>query len=78
MLGKEVRMRRLFNARSGKFLAVAVDHATAYGVIPGIDSIAATMERIVNAGPDAVTMTKGIANKVFRPFAGQLPAPGGP
>ena len=73
MLGKEVRMNRLFTKESGKILVIALDHAIGWGVIDGIADIQKTMERIIEAAPDAVTMLKGTAHKVFRPFAGSIP-----
>src|SRR3989304_8759738 len=72
-LGKEVRLRRLFNKKSGNILVIALDHAVGWGVIPGIDDIHRTMEKIVKAKPDAITMLKGTAVKVFRPYAGTIP-----
>lgn len=73
MLGKEIRLNRLFNRDSGNMLSIALDHAIGWGVLPGIDDIHGTMEKIVEAGPDAITMMKGTAQKVFRPYAGTVP-----
>lgn len=72
-LGKQVRLNRLFNKESGNILVIALDHAIGWGVIPGIDNIQKTMEKIIEAEPDAITMLKGTADKVFRPFAGSIP-----
>lgn len=72
-LGKQVRLNRLFNKKSGRILVIALDHAIGWGVIPGIDDIRKTMERIVEAQPDAITMLKGTAKRVFRPYAGSIP-----
>ena len=72
-LGKEVRLKRLFNQSSGNILVIALDHAIGWGVIPGIDDIHKTMGKIVEAKPDAITMLKGTAEKVFRPYAGSIP-----
>lgn len=72
-LGKQVRLNRLFNKKSGNILVVALDHAIGWGVLPGIDDIHGTMEKIVEAAPDAVTMLKGTAEKVFHPYAGAVP-----
>lgn len=72
-LGKDVRLSRLFNAKSGKILVIALDHAVGWGVVPGIDDIHGTMEKIIAAAPDAITMLKGTAEKVFRPYAGTIP-----
>jgi len=73
ILGKEVRLNRLFNRKSGNILVIALDHAIGWGVLPGIDEIHKTMELIVKAGPDAITMLKGTADKVFRPYAAAIP-----
>jgi DhnA family fructose-bisphosphate aldolase class Ia len=72
-LGKEVRLNRLFNQKSGKVLVIALDHAVGWGVVPGIDDIHGTMEKIIEAAPDAITMLKGTAEKVFKPYAGTIP-----
>ncbi|MBI4243739.1 MAG: fructose-bisphosphate aldolase [Planctomycetes bacterium] len=72
-LGKEVRIRRLFNTKSGNILVIALDHAIGWGVIPGIDDIHKTMAKVVEAKPDAITMLKGTAEKIFRPYAGYIP-----
>lgn len=73
LLGKEVRLNRLFNRKSGNILVIALDHAIGWGVIPGIDHIHKTMKKIVEAQPDAITMLKGTAKQVFPPYAGTIP-----
>jgi len=73
LLGKKVRLNRLFNKESGNILVIALDHAIGWGVIPGIDNIHKTMEKIIEAQPDAITMLKGTAERVFRPYAGTIP-----
>lgn len=72
-LGKQVRLNRLFNKESGNILVIAIDHAIGWGVIPGIDNIHETMEKMVEAQPDAITMLKGTAKQVFGPYAGTIP-----
>ncbi|MBS3966722.1 MAG: hypothetical protein KGZ60_05695 [Truepera sp.] len=71
-LGKAIRLNRLFNAGSGKLLAITVDHPITRGVLPGIVDINDAMRKIVAGQPDAITMHKGIAEKVFAPYAGQV------
>jgi len=72
-LGKEVRMRRLFNKDSGKILVIALDHAVGWGMIDGIKKIDETIKEIVSADPDAITMQKGIIEKCFTEYAGRIP-----
>jgi fructose-bisphosphate aldolase, class I len=69
-LGKEVRLKRLLGP-SGRLLAITVDHPITRGLMPGLEDIRTTMRKVVAGGPDAITMQKGIAEKVFAPYAGQ-------
>jgi len=73
MLGKEVRLNRLFSSKSGNILVIALDHAIGWGVIDGIADIRSTMEKIIESQPDALTMLKGTAQRVFAPYAGSIP-----
>lgn len=74
MLGKEVRMNRLVNPASGKMMAITVDHAISRGIAPmtGLQPIQSTIDKIVAGRPDAMTMTKGIAEHCMYPHAGKV------
>jgi fructose-bisphosphate aldolase, class I len=74
-LGKKTRMRRIFSHPSGRVLTVAVDHMINYpvGLPDGLRNMASTLEQIVAGGPDAVTMNKGIATRLWGPHAGRVP-----
>jgi len=72
-LGKEVRLRRLLNKKSGHLLAIALDHAVGWGVIEGIERIQETIDTVVGAEPDAITIQKGIADKCLWKWAGRQP-----
>jgi class I fructose-bisphosphate aldolase len=63
-LGRTIRMRRLFGA-SGRTVTVALDQAVPRGVAPRLADIAPTYASVAAAGPDAVTMFKGLAAVVF-------------
>ena len=69
-LGKQVRLRRLFNRKSGHLLAIALDHAIAWGVIEGTENIQATVDTVAASEPDAITIQKGIAEKCMGKWAG--------
>lgn len=60
---KEYRLNRLFNARSGRCLDVAVDHGffNQPGFLKGIESMPAVIQTLVDAGPDAIQLTVGQA-----------------
>lgn len=70
-LGKEIRLKRLLNEKSGKILAITVDHSIARGIQTGLIPIKNTIDRIVAGKPDAITMHKGIAESCFAPHAGK-------
>ena len=70
-LGKEIRMKRLLNPKSGKLLAITVDHSIARGIQTGLIPIQKTIDSIVAGKPDAMTMHKGIAESCFWPHAGK-------
>lgn len=74
-LGKQVHLNRLIKHPSGKFVGITVDHAIARGVIenPGLIPIHETVRKVAEGQPDAITMQKGIAEKVFGPYAGKIP-----
>jgi len=72
MLGKQIRIERIKNAASGRIFTVAVDHAPSYGVLAGIEDIRSVVDRIAGAGPDAMVMMKGVAERCFAPHAGNV------
>ena len=72
MLGKAVRMNRLVNPESGKFMAITVDHSLSRGILKGLIPIQETIDKIVVGRPDAITMTKGIAESCWWKHAGKV------
>lgn len=71
-LGKEIRMKRLFNEQSDRLLAIAVDHSISRGIFDGLIPIRETLAKIVAGEPDSITMHKGIAQNCFAPHAGKV------
>ncbi|WP_304065863.1 class I fructose-bisphosphate aldolase [Megamonas hypermegale] len=71
MLGKKVRMSRLINPKSDKMMAITVDHSISRGIMQGLIPIQDTIDKIVAGGPEAITMTKGIAEICFPQHAGK-------
>jgi len=74
MLGKEIRMSRLVNPVSNKMMAITVDHATSRGIAPmtGIQDVQSAIDKIILGKPDAMTMTKGIAERCMYQHAGKV------
>ncbi|AIJ24747.1 MULTISPECIES: class I fructose-bisphosphate aldolase [Amycolatopsis methanolica group] len=63
-LGRAIRLRRLFG-ETGRTVTVALDQAVPRGVAPRLADIAPTYAAIASAGPDAVTMFKGLAGALL-------------
>jgi DhnA family fructose-bisphosphate aldolase class Ia len=61
------RMRRIFQS-DGKAFIVAMDHAGAMGVLPGLENPGQTLELVLAGGADAILTTYGVATH----FAEQL------
>ena len=74
-LGKAVRLNRILAGRKRRVLTVAVDHMINYplGLPNGLRQMKATLSKIIEGEPDALTMNKGIAARFWEPFAGQAP-----
>lgn len=72
----QYRLNRLFNARSGRALDVAVDHGAfhEHAFLAGIEDMPRTVETLVEAGPDAIQLTLGQAPLLQRIRGKQKPA----
>ena len=60
---KDFRLKRLFNAKSGRCFDVAVDHGffNQPGFLQGIESMPKVIQTLVDAAPDAIQLTVGQA-----------------
>lgn len=71
-LGKDIRMKRLLNEKSGNLLAITVDHPIGRGMLHGLIPIRKVLDELAAGNPDSLTMTKGIAQNCFAPYAGKV------
>lgn len=60
---KNFRLKKLFNAKSGRCFDVAVDHGffNQPGFLNGIENMQKVVATLVDAGPDAIQLTLGMA-----------------
>ncbi len=74
-LGKSIRLNRILASQKRRVLTVAVDHMINYpvGFPKGLLHMNATLAKIVEGEPDALTMNKGVAMRYWAPYAGQVP-----
>lgn len=74
-IGKRIRLNRLFAHPSGRLCSIAVDHFIGYTAeLPApLKQLVPTLQAVMAARPDAVTMHKGLAAAAWYPYAGQVP-----
>ncbi len=66
MVGKTIRLRRIFNRSSGKTVIIPMDHGASLGPVKGVADIRATIDKVAEGGASAVVIHKGLV-----PFAGE-------
>lgn len=67
-IGKEVRLARLFNEKSGNSIMLAMDHAAVIGPVKGIKDPVATVELVSKEKPETFFMPIGIIKRVYKHF----------
>lgn len=72
LLGKLVRLGRLFNDQSKRMVTIAIDHTIGYGIIPGLEDIQKVVDILAKACPDAIMMHKGTAERCLAAHAGKV------
>ena len=60
MLGKTIRLRRIFDQKSGRTVIVPMDHGISLGPVKGIADIGSTVDRLAEGGASAVVVHKGL------------------
>ena len=66
MIGKSIRMARLKDRDSGKFLILPLDHGVTVGPIHGIKNLKNVVDLAANGGATAVVEHKGMVTAGFR------------
>ncbi|MHC1631293.1 MAG: 2-amino-3,7-dideoxy-D-threo-hept-6-ulosonate synthase [Methanotrichaceae archaeon] len=61
MIGKSVRMERIFNRETGRTVIIPMDHGVTVGPIKGIRNMNDTVNAIASGGADAAVVHKGAA-----------------
>ena len=65
MTGKTIRLRRIFDQRTGKTVIVPMDHGISMGPVQGIADIRTTIDKVAEGGATAIVIHKGLV-----PYAG--------
>ncbi len=66
MIGKEIRLTRILNGRTGKAVIVPMDHGVSSGPIQGIVDIRDAMSQVAHGGANAVVVHKGVVARGHR------------
>ncbi len=66
MIGKEIRLERILNRKTGKTVIVPLDHGVSAGPILGITSMRHTMSQVAAGGANAVVVHKGVVARGHR------------
>lgn len=61
MIGKSIRMERIFNRQTGRVVIVPMDHGVTVGPIRGIKNVKEIADQVATAGADAAIVHKGAA-----------------
>jgi class I fructose-bisphosphate aldolase len=66
LLGKAVRLERIFNRNTGRTIIVPMDHGVSVGPIYGLIDLKGTVNDIAEGGANAVLMHKGMPRGTHR------------
>ncbi len=72
MIGKDIRLERIFERNSGNALIVPMDHGISDGPIPGIVDIRETINSVALGGATAIVIHKGLVEHGHRGYGKDL------
>ncbi|GAB7081383.1 2-amino-3,7-dideoxy-D-threo-hept-6-ulosonate synthase [Megalodesulfovibrio paquesii] len=68
LLGKSVRLERIFNRNTGRTIVVPMDHGVSVGPIYGLVDFKGTVNKVADGGANAVLMHKGLPRCTHRGY----------
>ncbi|MEG3224283.1 MAG: fructose-bisphosphate aldolase [Methanobacteriales archaeon Met13] len=68
MIGKQIRIERILNRKTGRCVIVPMDHGVSVGPVPGIINMTETIDEVARGGANAVIMHKGIVGTGHRGY----------
>lgn len=72
MIGKSVRIERIFNRDTGKTVVIPMDHGVTVGPIRGIKNLKSAADSVASGGADAAVVHKGAASFGHRGYGRDL------
>lgn len=70
--GKRIRLERIIDRKTGRAVIVPMDHGLSLGPIPGLENMAAIVNKIADGGANAVVLHKGIVRAAHRGYGKDL------
>jgi fructose-bisphosphate aldolase/2-amino-3,7-dideoxy-D-threo-hept-6-ulosonate synthase len=70
--GKNIRLKRIQDKRTGRFVIVPMDHGVSSGPITGLVDMKDTIDKVAEGGATAVVLHKGIARSGLGEWAGDI------
>ena len=72
MDGKQIRLKRIADKKTGRFIIVPMDHGVSFGPIEGIFSMGDTVGKMVAGGATALIMHKGMVDSGLQKCGGEV------
>ena len=66
MIGKKIRMERIFDRHSGHTVIVPMDHGVTLGPVAGLTDIGRTIDAVAEGGANAIVIHKGLVEAGHR------------
>jgi predicted phospho-2-dehydro-3-deoxyheptonate aldolase len=66
MIGKKIRMERIFDRNSGRTVIVPMDHGITLGPVAGLTDIRQTIDAVARGGANAIVIHKGLVEAGHR------------
>ncbi len=67
-IGKNVRMERIMNRKSGRMIVVPMDHGVSSGPIAGLEDMPTAINNVAEGGANSVLVHKGIIRHGHRGY----------
>jgi len=72
MNGKQLRIRRIIDSKTGKTVIVPMDHGVSLGPVKGICTINDSIRKVGLGGATCIVVHKGIANQLNKEIMGSM------
>ncbi|MFO8018024.1 MAG: 2-amino-3,7-dideoxy-D-threo-hept-6-ulosonate synthase [Promethearchaeia archaeon] len=66
MIGKQIRIERIFNRQSDKTIIIPMDHGLSLGTIKGLENMAQMVDNVAKGGANAVLVHSGMVGAGHR------------